>query len=90
MFGGRGWGLNQRKKIHFDIMNHSLFSLFHLFEAAVLLAENGMTGIMYLFRRGTHEQFGYASLFTALIFYFLLSCLTAGSAVASGLVIPML
>ncbi|XP_066479108.1 chloride channel protein C-like [Tiliqua scincoides] len=59
-------------------------------EAAALLAENGMKGIMYLFRRGTHEEFGYASLFTALVFYFLLSCLTAGSAVASGLVIPML
>ncbi|XP_061467311.1 chloride channel protein C-like [Rhineura floridana] len=59
-------------------------------EAAALLAENGMKGIMYLFRRGTHEEFGYASLFTTLVFYFLLSCLTAGSAVASGLVIPML
>nr|XP_056710733.1 chloride channel protein D-like [Euleptes europaea] len=59
-------------------------------EAAALLAESGMRGIMYLFRRGTHEEFGYASLFTALVFYFLLSCLTAGSAVASGLVIPML
>ncbi|XP_053101924.1 chloride channel protein C-like [Hemicordylus capensis] len=59
-------------------------------EAAALLAEHGMRGIMYLFRRGTHEEFGYGSLFTALVFYFLLSCLTAGSAVASGLVIPML
>ncbi|XP_008113070.2 chloride channel protein C [Anolis carolinensis] len=59
-------------------------------EAAALLAENGMRGITYLFRRGTHNEFGYASLFTALVFYFLLSCLTAGSAVASGLVIPML
>ncbi|XP_028592848.2 chloride channel protein C-like [Podarcis muralis] len=59
-------------------------------EAAALLAENGMRGITYLFRRGTHEEFGYASLFTALVFYFLLSCLTAGSAIASGLVIPML
>ncbi|XP_042320510.1 chloride channel protein C-like [Sceloporus undulatus] len=59
-------------------------------EAAALLAENGARGITYLFRRGTHKEFGYASLFTALIFYFLLSCLTAGSAVASGLVIPML
>lgn len=60
------------------------------FKAAALLGENGIRGIMYLFRRGTHEEFGYASLFTALVFYFLLSCLTAGSAVASGLVIPML
>ncbi|XP_042712972.1 chloride channel protein C-like isoform X1 [Chrysemys picta bellii] len=59
-------------------------------EAAALLAENGKRGIMYLFRRGTHEEFGYLSLITALAFYFLLSCWTAGSAVASGLVIPML
>ncbi|XP_063155341.1 chloride channel protein C-like [Candoia aspera] len=59
-------------------------------EAAALLAENGMKGIMYLFRRGTHEEFGYSSLFMALLLYFLLSCLTAGSAVASGLVLPML
>ncbi|KAL7984324.1 hypothetical protein Chor_002894 [Crotalus horridus] len=59
-------------------------------EAAALLAENGMKGIMYLFRRGTHEEFGYPSLFMALLLYFLLSCLTSGSAVASGLVIPML
>ncbi|KAJ6662104.1 hypothetical protein lerEdw1_012569 [Lerista edwardsae] len=80
----------KQKTIRFDITNPSLCSLFHSFEAAALLAENGMKGIMYLFRRGTHEEFGYSSLFTALIFYFLLSCLTAGSAVASGLVIPML
>nr|XP_014432999.2 chloride channel protein C-like [Pelodiscus sinensis] len=59
-------------------------------EAAALLAENGKRGIMYLFKRGTHEEFGFTSLFTALAFYFLLSCWTAGSAVASGLVIPML
>ncbi|XP_067409978.1 chloride channel protein C-like [Emydura macquarii macquarii] len=59
-------------------------------EAAALLAESGKRGIMYLFKRGTHEEFGYTSLFTALVFYFLLSCWTAGSAIASGLVIPML
>ncbi|NWU53657.1 CLCB protein, partial [Dromas ardeola] len=58
--------------------------------AAALLVENGKQGITYLFKRGTHEEFGYASLCTALAFYFILSCWTAGSAVASGLVIPML
>ncbi|KAF1526244.1 Chloride channel protein B, partial [Eudyptula albosignata] len=65
----------------------------HLFlcvAAAALLVENGKRGITYLFKRGTHEEFGYASLCTALAFYFILSCWTAGSAVASGLVIPML
>nr|XP_033790400.1 chloride channel protein D-like isoform X2 [Geotrypetes seraphini] len=59
-------------------------------QAAALLVENGKRGIMLLFQRGTHEEFGYASLFTALSFYFLFSCWTAGTAVASGLVIPML
>ncbi|NXT00093.1 CLCB protein, partial [Jacana jacana] len=58
--------------------------------AAALLIENGKQGITYLFKRGTHEEFGYTSLCTALAFYFILSCWTAGSAVASGLVIPML
>ncbi|NXI35960.1 CLCB protein, partial [Galbula dea] len=58
--------------------------------AAALLVENGKEGITYLFKRGTHEEFGYTSLCAALAFYFLLSCWTAGSAVASGLVIPML
>ncbi|XP_069477130.1 chloride channel protein C-like [Ambystoma mexicanum] len=59
-------------------------------QAAALLVENGKRGIMLLFKRGTQEEFGYASLFTALGFYFFLSCWTAGAAVASGLVIPML
>ncbi|NXJ75781.1 CLCB protein, partial [Trogon melanurus] len=58
--------------------------------AAALLVESGKQGITYLFKRGTHEEFGYTSLCTALAFYFILSCWTAGSAVASGLVIPML
>ncbi|NWI10567.1 CLCB protein, partial [Crypturellus soui] len=58
--------------------------------AAALLAENGKQGITYLFKRGTPGEFGYASLCSALAFYFILSCWTAGSAVASGLVIPML
>ncbi|KAM9387411.1 chloride channel protein C-like [Phaethornis superciliosus] len=59
-------------------------------QAAALLVESGKEGITYLFKRGTHEEFGYTSLCTALAFYFILSCWTAGSAVASGLVIPML
>ncbi|NXK28677.1 CLCB protein, partial [Arenaria interpres] len=58
--------------------------------AAALLIENGKQGITYLFKRGTHEEFGYAALCTALALYFILSCWTAGSAVASGLVIPVL
>ncbi|NXN24083.1 CLCB protein, partial [Nycticryphes semicollaris] len=64
--------------------------LFLCVAAAALLMENGKQGITYLFKRGTHEEFGYTSLCSALAFYFILSCWTAGSAVSSGLVIPML
>ncbi|NXG39089.1 CLCB protein, partial [Dromaius novaehollandiae] len=69
------------------------FNVLYLFlcpAAAALLVENGKQGITYLFKRGTPGEFGYASLCTTLAFYFILSCWTAGSAVASGLVIPML
>ncbi|XP_030070085.1 chloride channel protein C isoform X2 [Microcaecilia unicolor] len=59
-------------------------------QAAALLVENGKRGIMFLFERGTQEEFGYGALVTTLFFYFFLSCWTAGTAVASGLVIPML
>ncbi|XP_029443044.1 chloride channel protein D-like [Rhinatrema bivittatum] len=59
-------------------------------QAAALLVENGKRGIMFLFKRGTKKEFGYGALVTALILYFLLSCWTAGTAIASGLVIPML
>ncbi|KFV85531.1 Chloride channel protein D, partial [Struthio camelus australis] len=59
-------------------------------QAAALLVENGKQGITYLFKRGTPGEFGYTSLCITLAFYFFLSCWTAGSAVASGLVIPLL
>ncbi|NWX41700.1 CLCB protein, partial [Steatornis caripensis] len=84
--------------IKFTVANEGKFLLMfcvspHLFlcvAAAALLVENAKRGITYLFKRGTHEEFGYTSLCTALAVYFVLSCWTAGSAVASGLVIPML
>ncbi|XP_072425660.1 chloride channel protein C-like [Chiloscyllium punctatum] len=59
-------------------------------QAAALLFGNGQDGIVYLFRRGTPEEFGYAALFTTLVIYYLFSCWTAGTAMACGLVIPML
>ncbi|XP_051878557.1 chloride channel protein A-like [Pristis pectinata] len=70
-----------------DGIKHSNFSYN---QAAALLVENGKNGIVYLFRRGTHKEFGFAALFTALIIYYLFSCWTAGTAMACGLVIPML
>ncbi|XP_075684224.1 chloride channel protein B-like [Rhinoderma darwinii] len=59
-------------------------------QAAALLVKNGKQGIMLLFQRGTHEKFGFPALFITLIFYFTISCWTAGTAAATGLVVPML
>ncbi|XP_053569112.1 chloride channel protein C-like [Bombina bombina] len=59
-------------------------------QAAALLVKNGKQGINLLYQRGTHEKFGFPALFTALVFYFLISCWTAGTAAATGLVVPML
>ncbi|KAM4027303.1 chloride channel protein D-like [Anomaloglossus baeobatrachus] len=59
-------------------------------QAAALLGKNGKQGIMILFERGSHEKFGFPALFIALGFYFTISCWTAGTAAATGLVVPML
>ncbi|NXG80372.1 CLCB protein, partial [Baryphthengus martii] len=85
--------VNLLQTVFFQGILFMFFTSPHLFlcvAAAALLVESGKQGIAYLFKRGTHEEFGYTSLCTALAFYFVLSCWTAGSAVASGLVIPML
>ncbi|XP_069816153.1 chloride channel protein D-like isoform X2 [Dendropsophus ebraccatus] len=59
-------------------------------QAAALLVKNGKHGIMLLYQRGTHEKFGLPPLFIALIFYFIISCWTAGTAAATGLFVPFL
>ncbi|XP_056377862.1 chloride channel protein C-like isoform X2 [Hyla sarda] len=59
-------------------------------QAAALLVKNGKQGIMLLYQRGTHEKFGFPALFITLVFYFIISCWTAGTAAATGLVVPML
>ncbi|CAH2285151.1 chloride channel C-like [Pelobates cultripes] len=59
-------------------------------QAAALLVKNGKQGIPLLFQRGNHEKFGFPALFTALVLYFGISCWTAGTAAATGLVVPML
>ncbi|XP_077348792.1 chloride channel protein C-like isoform X2 [Lithobates pipiens] len=59
-------------------------------QAAALLVGNGKHSIMLLYQRGTHLKFGLLALVTTLIFYFLISCWTAGAAVSTGLVVPML
>ncbi|XP_053323002.1 chloride channel protein C-like isoform X2 [Spea bombifrons] len=59
-------------------------------QAAALMVKNGKQGIMLLFQRGSHEKYGFPALFTTLVLYFLISCWTAGTAAATGLVVPML
>lgn len=50
----------------------------------------GEDAIKHLLSRGTHREFGYAALVTMLVVYFLGAVWTAGSAIASGLFVPML
>lgn len=50
----------------------------------------GEEGIKHLFARGTHRRFGYRSLLVYGTYYFVFAVLLAGSAVASGLFVPML
>jgi len=59
-------------------------------ELATLLYTTGDEGIRHLFSRATHYQFGVVNLLIAFFVYFILACWAAGSAVASGLVVPML
>lgn len=54
------------------------------------LSSAGEDAIKHLLSRGTHREFGYAALFTMLVVYFLGAVWTAGSAIASGLFVPML
>lgn len=50
----------------------------------------GEDAIKHLLSRGTHREFGYASVGTMLALYFFGACWAAGSAIASGLFVPML
>ncbi|KAG2428222.1 hypothetical protein HXX76_011901 [Chlamydomonas incerta] len=59
-------------------------------QLATLLFSTGEEGIKHLFARGTHRLFGYRALITLGCYYFVFAVLVAGSAVASGLFVPML
>lgn len=60
------------------------------FPVASLLNVPGQTALRVLFSRRTHLQFNYVSLLSILPIYFILACWASGSAVASGIVVPML
>ena len=50
----------------------------------------GEDAIRHLLSRGTHREFGYGSLVVMLVYYFGGAVWAAGSAIASGLFVPML
>ncbi|KAK9806419.1 hypothetical protein WJX73_004486 [Symbiochloris irregularis] len=59
-------------------------------ELATLLTVTGEKTIRHLLSRGTHREFGYASLIVMLLVYFAGAVWASGSAIASGLFVPML
>ncbi|XP_065175744.1 chloride channel protein B-like isoform X2 [Sycon ciliatum] len=59
-------------------------------EAATLLYTTGEAAVKRLLSRGTHLQFSEKPLVGILILYSFFACITAGSAISTGLVIPML
>eukprot|EP00873_Tetraselmis_striata_P043550 jgi/Tetstr1/463814/TSEL_008628.t1 len=59
-------------------------------ELATLMSVTGEDAIRHLFTRRTHLEFGWASVSTMLVVYFLMAVIAAGSAIAAGLFVPML
>ncbi|XP_077983366.1 chloride channel protein C-like [Glandiceps talaboti] len=68
----------------------SMWSNLTFNELATLMFVTGEEAIGHLFSRETHLEFGYASLCTMLVVYYPLACWTAGTAMSTGLVVPML
>ena len=58
--------------------------------AASLLFVTGESAVEHLFSRKTTFEFDYAALFSMFLLWFPMACWCAGSAVASGLVVPIL
>jgi chloride channel 7 len=50
----------------------------------------GEDAISHLLSRGTHREFGYKPLLLMLVFYFCGAAVIAGSALSTGLFVPML
>ncbi len=59
-------------------------------ESATLFFGTGEQAVYHLFSKNTHTEFGYASMATMLVIYFLMACWAAGTYISSGLVVPML
>lgn len=59
-------------------------------ELATLMHVPGSSAIKHLISRGTPREFGYGSILTFFIVYYLGAAITAGSCISSGLFVPML
>ncbi|EDV27121.1 uncharacterized protein TRIADDRAFT_54756 [Trichoplax adhaerens] len=59
-------------------------------QVATLMFVTGEEAIKHLLSRNTHLEFDFGPLIAILVIYFLLSCWSSGTSVASGLVVPML
>lgn len=57
---------------------------------ALGVALAGEDAIRHLLSRGTHREFGYTPLLLMLVFYFCGAAVIAGSALSTGLFVPML
>jgi chloride channel 7 len=59
-------------------------------ESATLFFGTGEQAVYHLFSKNTHREFGYASMASMLVIYFVMACWSAGTYISSGLVVPML
>ena len=59
-------------------------------ELATLMHVTGEDAIRHLMSRGTHLEFGFGSIVAFLLIYGAFAALSAGSCIASGLLVPML
>ncbi|XP_071176665.1 chloride channel protein C-like isoform X2 [Mytilus edulis] len=59
-------------------------------EMATLMFGTLEQAVEHLFSRDTHLEFGYGSLLTALVFYFIMICWATGTSVSCGALVPML
>lgn len=73
--------------VHFYLID--AFLCVH-YAVASLLNVPGQTALRLLFSRRTHLQFSYSTLLSILPIYFFLACWASGSAISSGIVVPML
>lgn len=71
-----------------EYINGTRFTNGSFNEVATILFLTGEKAIRHLFSRETHHQFDIIPMLVVLPFYFLLACWSAGTSIASGVVVP--